>query len=471
MKIRSKLTIWYLIITLIILLALTIGTHVSMEHLLFGAIDRELDIISDTIEQSYDPFSGSFGELRYTEEAINRYIQYYLAVYDLNKTPVYVSPINNFIALDIPLTTDKSEVGLTKRILVTERIPALHLKTPAEITFRIISRQLFYNRVQSGWITIGMSIERTIESMHTLFYVLLSAAAGGIIMMSVGGNLFIRKALNPVSEITKKATEISHRNIDERIQIKNKDDELGRLSRVLNDLLERLGKAFLSQQQFMADAAHELKTPLSILRAHWEAEINNPEVSMDLKEKLIQDIETITRLTHLINDLLLLSRTESLKSAFSFEPVFLDDILKDVINDSMVLAEMKSQDLQVTDMRRVLIQGDKMRLFQLFFNIIDNAIKYCPERAEIKISLRQDDGGAIIEVRDNGPGIPETDLPHLFERFYRVQKDRARTTGGSGLGLSIAELITENHNGTIEISSKEGSGTIFTITLPLNRAS
>ena len=140
----------------------------------------------------------------------------------------------------------------------------------------------------------------------------------------------------------------------------------------------------------------------------------------------------------------------------------------EVISDAGILSEMKNQKIEVIEMPQIKMKGDKLRLYQLFFNLIDNAIKYTQEEGSIWISLREKNNSAIVEIRDNGPGIPREDIDHIFERFYRVQKDRNRKTGGSGLGLSICKLIAESHNGTCMINSSEGSGTSFVITLPIN---
>jgi len=299
--------------------------------------------------------------------------------------------------------------------------------------------------------------------MENLLKVLLATILLSIILLALASYLLTRKALHPVYIITKKANQISQNNLEERIQVPVENDELGQLSQVLNNLLDRLQKAFTTQQQFLADAAHELKTPLSVLRAHWESELNNEEISLEMKEKFVQDIETLSRLSHLINNLLLLSKTEAVRSTFDFQPVQLDDVLNEVLSDARVLADLKSQKIEVIDLRPVKINGDWMRLYQLFFNIIDNSIRYGSESGKIWISLKKDEHWNMVEIRDNGPGITADDLPHIFDRFYRAQKDRARKTGGSGLGLSISQLIAQSHDGKIEVESDVGKGSIFRV--------
>lgn len=466
MKIRLKLTLWYYAVTFSILILFSTGTYLGIQHLLFLAFDEELNIVVDSIERSYNDVSDDFTELDDIPRSINPFAEYYLTLNNKSGELVFVSNLAKKISLSIPLADSIKEKGYTKH--VKAEIIADSLKgNNNEVTFRIISRQLFHNGRRIGWATIGMPITQIEDSLNEFVIVLIFAVFGGIILIGIGGYYLTTKSLRPIDLITNRARQISHSNLSERMQIYNEDDELGKLSLVLNELFDRLQKAFMSQKEFLADAAHELKTPLSVLRLHWESEINNPALTLDLKEKLVQDIETISRLSHLINNLLLLSKTESIASNFEFRSEKLDEILNEVITDSDILAKFKNQELVLVDSCAAEISGDKLRLYQLFFNLVDNAIKYSPEGENIFISLRIEGNNAIVEVKDNGSGIPPEDLPNIFNRFYRVYKDRARKSGGSGLGLAISKLIVESHEGRIEVISEPSKGSTFKVILPL----
>ncbi len=467
MKIRIRLTLWFFSISLLILLVFSLGTYWGMQRLLYEAMDKELDVLASSIERSYDPFFNKFSEIDIFHDNENRFLEYYMRVYDKNANPIYVAPLSNIISFDIPLSEDKIKNGYTLKTKITEKIPFLNPSPKGEITFRLICRQLLYHQERVGWITIGLSIERIEESMENLLDVLLAAILISILLLAFASYLLTGKALNPVHIITKKANQISQNNLEERIQVPVENDELGQLSQVLNNLLDRLQKAFTTQQQFLADAAHELKTPLSVLRAHWESELNNAKLSLDIKEKLVQDIETISRLSHLINNLLLLSKTEAVRSTFEFNVIQLDEVINEVLSDARVLADMKARRIEVVELPPVKILGDRMRLYQLFFNLMDNAINYGSESGKIWISLKIQDNWSIVEIRDNGPGISPDDLEHIFDRFYRAKKDRARKTGGSGLGLSICQLIAQSHDGKIEVESETGKGSVFRVKLPI----
>ncbi len=467
MKIRMRLTLWYFSITFLILLIFSGGIYWSMRHLLFRTLDQELRNIVDAIQSSYNPKIKKFEII----EKINPFTEYYVIIYNVSGEPSYQSPISQHISLDIPLSNRHVQLEKTLERVVHRSTRWLHPDKKGEIVFRGINRKIFYKNQQIGWVTVALSIEEIEESIAQLIKVTLFSMFIAIFIIAAGAYILTRKALFPVEVMTRRANQISHSNLNQRIEVVHPNDELGQLAATLNDLLNRLERAFTSQQGFLQDSAHELKTPLSILRAHWESELNNPAVSDEMKEKLIHDIETISRLTHLINNLLLLSQTEDIRSSFVFETISLDTLLKDVFEDATTLAELKEQEILLLNMPDVKVQGDRMRLYQLFFNILENAIKYTDKKGKIILSLALQNEKAIIKIQDNGPGIPIQDLPHIFDRFYRVKKDRSRKTGGSGLGLAICKIIAESHDGKIEAESEVGKGSVFSVTLPTNNQS
>jgi signal transduction histidine kinase len=467
MKIHTRLSLWYFSVSFIILLVFSLGTYLGMQRLLFRALDQELNILIDSIERNYDPFFNHFEDLLFSPDNSNRYLEHYIQIYNIDNHLIYASPMTGRVDLGLSLPGLSDKMSINRQGRIYQKFPWNQENLVGIMAFRVVCRKIFFNDRPIGWVVVGLPIQRIEKSMGNLLKVLFVSIILAVIMIATGGYILTGKALNPVDQITSRAREISSRNLNQRIEVYNPDDELGKLSLVLNDLLERLQKAFESQRQFLADAAHELKTPLTILRTHWENEINNSDISLDQKEKFVQDIETISRLSHLINNLLLLSQTEDVEINFNFAPTRLDEIIKEVVDDATILAEMKKQSIEIAQLKALTIMGDKMRLYQLLFNIIDNAIKYSDQEGKIWISLNEQNDHARIEIRDNGYGISKEDLSHVFERFYRIKKDRARITGGSGLGLAISKLIVDSHHGSIQVKSELGKGSVFTIFLPL----
>ncbi len=467
MRIGSRLLLWYAAVTLITVPFLGTATYFGVRHLMFAALENEHEMIISAIESRFDPVTRTFRDI----DTPNLYVnvdmeEAYMVLYNADGQPIYRSPIADRITLSLPMAKDRPEL-VTIVTHNSDDMPFFHPASSEVIRFRAVSRKLFYNGDLIGWVNLASSMHDVDDALGRLWRILLPAKLLTLVLLLGGGCLIVRRSLRPIAAMTAKAREISSTNLSERIEIKDKTDEIGQLALVLNDLLDRLEKAFLSQQQFMADAAHELKTPITILRTNWEDELNNPDVPHSFKERLVGDIETIMRLSRVINDLLLLSQTEPAGGSFEFTAVQLGGLLKDVVSDMDVLARMKRQKIEFGPIEPAAVKGDRDRLYQLLFNLIDNAIKFTPDGGKITVGLGVDRDIAVLTVRDTGPGIPQEDLPYIFNRFYRVDEDRSRKTGGSGLGLSICWMIAEAHRGEIRVGSESGQGTLFEVRLPI----
>ncbi|MCB9512449.1 MAG: HAMP domain-containing histidine kinase [Deferribacteres bacterium] len=465
MKIRVKLSAWYFATTLAILLCFSFGAYWGMQGLLLSAVNEELNFFLDEIEQSYRPADGTFTSLGKNLLTDRHYLKFYLIVYDADGDEIFRSPLAQNISLDIPLPEHKIEQSFTlhKTLL---NMPALHYNVEKNVAFQAVSRQLFKNENQVGWASIALPVTSVEKTLAHLLKTLVLSFVAITAVVSIGSYFLTSRTLKPIDKITIKARKISESNLNERLEV-DQNDELGRLSIVLNDLLARLQKAFESQQQFMADAAHELKTPLTILRTHWDNELDNTELSVTMKEKIIHDIETLSRLNKLINNLLLLSQTETVQAAKNFSLIRLDELLLEIVSDVEVLAGLRNQNIEAFRLVNAVVEGDRDRLYELFFNVLDNAVKYTQTGGKITVTMDVDAQEVIVKIRDNGPGIPEKDLPYIFERFYRIEKDRSRKTGGAGLGLAICRLIAILHNGSIMAENAKEGGAVFTIKLPV----
>jgi signal transduction histidine kinase len=241
------------------------------------------------------------------------------------------------------------------------------------------------------------------------------------------------------------------------------------LIRTINEMIARLESSFKRIAEFTADASHELKTPLCALKGEAEVLLSKKRSAEEYQEGLAHFIERFDQLNRMINDLILLSKFDSCQVELNMASLRLDLLVLDIGNLFKILAEQKGIDLQVDRIQEVTIIGDKVRLQQLFTNLIDNGIKYTLE-GTIRLTVEKDDENAVVQVRDTGIGIPHEEQEKIFKRFYRVDKSRSKENGGVGLGLSIAEWIVHAHRGKIEVDSELNRGSTFTVYLPLRNA-
>jgi len=276
------------------------------------------------------------------------------------------------------------------------------------------------------------------------------------------------RALAPVNRIIESAERIGVRDLSRRLEVPRAKDELRRLTEQVNAMLDRIETSVKRITQFTADASHDLRTPLALIRTNAELALRRPRSDAEYRETLARILATSEETTELIEQLLLLARADANGAQLKLEPTTLSLVLQAVVQKANVLAAGKG----LTFSHSVVPSTDSLlanqpALERLFLTVLDNAIKYTPPGGHVHLGLRMEDSHAIIELSDTGIGISEKDLPHVFERFYRADQVRSRETRGSGLGLSIARWIAELHRGSIELHSQPGQGTQVTIRLPL----
>lgn len=310
-------------------------------------------------------------------------------------------------------------------------------------------------------------IDDVLSNLFSIFIILIPIA----LLVSVGGGWFLAaRSLQPVDDITRAARAITAQNLDRRIHYTGVDDELGRLVATFNDMISRLQLSFSQIQQFSSDASHELRTPLTIMRGELELMLRSKRATTQKYRTVVSSaLEETIRMTTIVDNLLTLAKADIGTSVVTMQDVWLRPVIQELQEDCELLAARKNISITVGSLDDALITGDPLRLRQLFLNLIDNAIKYTPENGSVELSLIRENGHAKVRVKDNGIGIPQDELPKIFDRFYRVDKARTREFGGSGLGLSIAQWITEIHGGTIAVESEVNMGSIFTVILPLKR--
>jgi len=292
-------------------------------------------------------------------------------------------------------------------------------------------------------------------------------ATGPLVVLATlgGGYLLARRALAPVQRMTETARQISADRLGERIAVDNSDDELGQLATTLNDMLDRLGRSFTEMQRFTADAAHELRTPLAVIRNEAEVALRQPRTGDEYGRVLENLLEETVRLGQMADQLLFLSRQDAGLNTPVRNDVPLDGLLRDVVENMRLVAQEKGVSLTLTENSACQVQGDANQLRRVFYNLIDNAIKYTATDGVVTLTSRTDSEWLCVTVEDTGIGIPAEHLPCIFDRFYRVDPSRTGENG-AGLGLAICLSAVRSAGGTIAVVSAEGRGTTFTVRLP-----
>jgi len=321
---------------------------------------------------------------------------------------------------------------------------------------------------QSYLIQSAFEMDDFYEALHDFALLLFISIPSLLVCAAAGGYWISTRALAPVDQITQTARTISAQNLSSRLVVPNTGDELQRLSETLNGMLERLEAAFKKITQFTADASHELRTPVAVMRTRAELSLRKARSAEEYRDVISEVLTELEKTSGLIEQLMFLARADSGAETLHFNPTNVGEVLREACHQGSALAEAKQIAFQEhIPSDSMWIQGDASSLRRLFLILIDNAVKYTPASGQIEVSLHRNDGYAVAEVRDTGIGIAEADLPNVFERFYRADKARTRESGGVGLGLSIGRWITEVHNGTIEVRSSPGHGSIFQIRLPI----
>ncbi len=281
-----------------------------------------------------------------------------------------------------------------------------------------------------------------------------------------GGYLLVGRALAPVDQIARKAEQITQHNLSERLPVAHTAEELERLSLSLNLMIGRLEDALLNSQRFVADASHELRTPLTAMRAELESLASDVRQKPELRETLGSLLEEVERLARIVEQLFALSRLDAGEAQAEWVPFDLAELAVTTAEQMSLLAEDKKISVSCEAKQAVMVNGDRARLKQVVVNLLDNAIKYTPEKGAVHLRVATANSHAVIEVFDNGIGIPTDALPHVFDRFFRVDKARTRDPGGAGLGLSIVKSICTAHGATVEaLSYRDGS--LFRVKIPM----
>jgi two-component system, OmpR family, sensor kinase len=348
---------------------------------------------------------------------------------------------------------------------ISDGVAAMPQGAPRQWRRRDGFRELTMRGPMRTSILVGKSMRREDDELRAFAWQLAAAAALVLAVGLAGGWWVSARILRPMALIAATASSISEANLSKRIDTDQVDRELQELAQVLNATFARLEAAFERQVRFTADASHELRTPLAVVRGQAELALSRPRGVEEYQSALESCLRAAVRMGSLVDGLLMLARADAGRLDVAHEPLDLQRLVEETIALLVPFAQTKQIRVE-SDLHSATVLGDASRLTQVATNLIDNAIQYNRPGGRVHVRLDAKDGRAELTVEDTGVGIPNEDCPHLFERFYRVDKARSRASGGQGLGLAICKGVVEAHGGTIGFTTEPGKGSTFWVRLP-----
>jgi len=336
-----------------------------------------------------------------------------------------------------------------------------------DVYLRIITRPFYrWGRVKYV-IQLATPLESYLFVLRSKMLVIVITVPLFLLFTSFLGQFFVINIFKPIAKITNTAKTISHEDMSQRVALSHADEEIRSLVEAFNDMISRLEKSFKYIEEFSSNVAHKLKTPLAIIRGELEVALRKDRAPEEYRQAIQIGLEEVQRMLKTINDLLLLAKLDYRTEIFKFEDFDLVDFLTEIYEQTKIIAGEKNISVRMVSVREeLLINATKLHLRRLFFNLLDNAIKFTPRGGHIDVVLTREDKTAVVAITDSGVGIAEEDLPKIFDRFFHVDRTQSAPSV-NGLGLSIVQSILKIHNGSIEVKSELGKGATFITKLPL----
>jgi heavy metal sensor kinase len=464
-SISFRLVAWYAGLLAGIFLLLCAVLYLDLRHFLEKDLaesqSRRTRQIANTllvhVKQTGESYVASQTKDWYKPEINDRFIR----ITRTDGTQVYVSGTpddGSFDPAEVPVFSPSSETESYRKLKLsggkTLLIAALNFKSSGNPDYLV---------------EFGELLDPVETMLDRLFLQLAWGLPLAIFIIAGGGYLLVRRALTPVEQITQAAERITQHNLSERLPVSSTGDELERLSVSLNRMITRLDDAFQNSKRFVADASHDLRTPLTILRGELENFACDARLDSELRERAASLLEEVVHLGKIVEQLFTLSRLDDGEAQTEWTRFDLTELAQTTVGQMNLLAEDKGISISCDASQPMFVKGNHVRLKQVVVNLLDNAIKYTPENGAIQLRVHGVNGHAVLEVKDNGIGIPPDALPHIFERFFRVDKARSADSESAGLGLSIVKSICTAHGAEVEVQSTVGSGSCFRVKLPLSK--
>ena len=452
LSIRSRLALWYGAVMLVVLSVLAIAVSLVHQRLVLEGIDEHLDGhivavasgLANELDEGLDLQASAADvlnelELQGTGVAVlgpNR------AILATSVSGAPTLPAATIGSADGPMST--SAGGAPVRLVASDRAHNTY-------QFRVVAWTLL-----APFETERVALQNTIRSIIPIAF--LVAATGGWVLGW--------RALRPLSAMAAEADRIDHRRLDHRLPVPNPDDELGRLGIAFNALLDRLSSTVQAQRRFMADASHELRTPVSIARTTAQVTLRgSSRTEGEYRESLDVIAAQTQRLTKMVDDMFMLALADIEARPLFVQDIYLDEVLKDCVRAARVLAGVRDISITVDAAPYIQARGDEGLLRQLVMNLLENAVRHTPDGGTVRVIARTTDSLMELVVEDSGPGVPVADRDRIFERFVRLAPPGSE--GGAGLGLPLARWIAEQHGGTLTVDPRPGTGGRFVVHLPL----
>jgi heavy metal sensor kinase len=459
-SLRVRFALWTTILMLVLLVAFSAFVYFNLSSSLNAAVDTSLAVSAAQVVGGMNVQNGqvTIPEALSPEDiAFQALSEHGLTVIVLAQNGQILHSAGPYRDLTIPVTSLPSSHPQGAYISLTDRVEE-------NDPLRAYVLPVLDNEQVVGWVEVIQSLGQVTDALDRLSTALLIGGTALLILAALGGYILVTRTLRPIIQITRTAQSIAGGNdLSDRLNLPDTGDEVSRLAATFDAMLVRLDQSFRRERQFTADASHELRTPLAAMQAILGVVREGKRSTREYRQALDDLAEENNRLRSLVEDLLQLARGED-KMPVTRERVALSNLLTDVADSLRPLAEAKGLALHSQITKDLKLEGDTDALIRLFVNLLDNAIKYT-ESGEIKLTARSEGDEITVEVSDTGISIPPEHLPHVFDRFYRV--DPARSAGGAGLGLAIALQIAQAHGGSLEVHSSPGVGSTFTVHLPM----
>lgn len=456
LNIRWKLTLWYGGVLAVVLTLFSGSVYFVMRHQLLQRIDQGLheellDVLSEVKQAKNE--SGLLEWLH------RRFAQHEGFDFEITKSDGHRFFVN-------PRLVERGLSFSQAPTTTTNRFESLAVGSAGR--WRVVSINV---EGPEGRLTVkvGRSLAAFEQESQELLFTFLLTGPVMLLIVVGGGYVLARRSLQPVQAMTQTAKQITADRLNERIDVNNSDDELGELAQTLNQMIEGLERSFTEMQRFTADAAHELRTPLAVIRNEAEVALRSPRSTEEYSRVLENLLEETIRLSNMADQLLFLSRHDAGLHILKQESLAMDQLLAEVVVNMQMVAQEKGVRLTLDGNAPCQLTGDRTQLRRVFYNLLDNAIKYTNASGQVVVSSQATNSELTITITDTGIGIPPEHLPRLFDRFYRVDPARSGDESGAGLGLSICQSIIRSMGGRIEVESAVGKGT--TVTIRLSRSS